>query len=160
MVPGIGLVRMTRLPQGWTNSVSAFQRIIGKAHWILIPDSCRSFIDDVGLKDPRIGTTMLNVPWNSAICVGACSDLSSVHEECLVCWVDNFGIKVDDWGTWDYNCAVLVRCGWKTACAKEGTTDSGLADTTITTAGTCFCRDGCVLSDFHFWFCIDYCTDI
>lgn len=26
----VGLMRMTRLPQGWTNSVSTFQRIISK----------------------------------------------------------------------------------------------------------------------------------
>jgi len=28
----VGLMRMTRLPQGWTNSVSTFQRIISKVH--------------------------------------------------------------------------------------------------------------------------------
>jgi RNase H-like domain found in reverse transcriptase len=53
MVPDVGLVRMTRLPQGWTNSVSCFQRIMGKVHWALIPDKCRPFIDDVGLKGPK-----------------------------------------------------------------------------------------------------------
>jgi hypothetical protein len=53
MVPGVGLVRMTRLLQGWTNSVSCFQRVIGKVHFRLIPDKCRPFIDDVGLKGPK-----------------------------------------------------------------------------------------------------------
>jgi len=33
----LGLVHMTRLLQGWTNSVSIFQRIISKIHWRLIP---------------------------------------------------------------------------------------------------------------------------
>jgi hypothetical protein len=28
----IGLVRMTRLPQGWTNSIACFQRVMGKIH--------------------------------------------------------------------------------------------------------------------------------
>jgi hypothetical protein len=53
MVPDVGLVRMTRLPQGWTNSVSCFQRIMGKVHWALIPDKCRPFVDDAGLKGPK-----------------------------------------------------------------------------------------------------------
>ena len=49
----VGLMRMTRLPQGWTNSVSCFQRIISKVHWPLIPHDCRPFIDDIGLKGPK-----------------------------------------------------------------------------------------------------------
>ncbi len=49
----LGLVRMTRLPQGWTNSVSIFQRIISKIHWRLIPHFLRPFIDDIGLKGPK-----------------------------------------------------------------------------------------------------------
>ena len=50
VVPDVGSVRMTRLPQGWTNSVSSFQRVIGKVHWQLIPDKCRPFVDDTALK--------------------------------------------------------------------------------------------------------------
>jgi RNase H-like domain found in reverse transcriptase/Integrase zinc binding domain/Reverse transcriptase (RNA-dependent DNA polymerase) len=49
----VGLMRMTRLPQGWTNSVSTFQRIISKVHWPLIPHKCRPFIDDCALKGPK-----------------------------------------------------------------------------------------------------------
>ena len=30
----LGLVRMTRLPQGWINSVACFQRVMGKIHWL------------------------------------------------------------------------------------------------------------------------------
>jgi hypothetical protein len=47
----LGLVRMTRLPQGWTNSVATFQRVIGKVHYRQIPDEARAFVDDVVLKN-------------------------------------------------------------------------------------------------------------
>jgi len=50
IVPDVGSVRMTRLPQGWTNSVSSFQRVIGKVHSRLIPDKYRPFVDDTALK--------------------------------------------------------------------------------------------------------------
>ena len=49
----LGLVRMTRLPQGWTNSVATFQRIIGKVHCHQIPHEVRPFLDDVGIKGPK-----------------------------------------------------------------------------------------------------------
>jgi RNase H-like domain found in reverse transcriptase/Integrase zinc binding domain/Reverse transcriptase (RNA-dependent DNA polymerase) len=48
-----GLVRMTRLPQGWTNSVACFQRVIVKVHWKQIPKYARPFLDDIGLKGPK-----------------------------------------------------------------------------------------------------------
>ena len=48
-----GLVRQTRLPQGWTNSVAVFQRAIVKVHWKQIPDNARPFLDDVGLRGPK-----------------------------------------------------------------------------------------------------------
>src|SRR6266496_3281341 len=46
----LGLVRMTRLPQGWTNSVAEFMHIIGKVHYRQIPHDVRPFLDDVGIK--------------------------------------------------------------------------------------------------------------
>ena len=49
----IDLVRMTRLPQGWTNSVASFQRVMEKIHYRQIPRETRSFIDDIDLKDPK-----------------------------------------------------------------------------------------------------------
>jgi hypothetical protein len=49
----LGLVRQTRLPQGWTNSVATFQRAMGKVHWRQIPHHGRPFIDDFGLKGPK-----------------------------------------------------------------------------------------------------------
>jgi hypothetical protein len=50
----LGLVRMTRLPQGWTNSVAEFMRIIGRVHYRQIPrEPVRSFLDDIGIKGPK-----------------------------------------------------------------------------------------------------------
>lgn len=48
-----GLVRMTRLPMGWTNSVAIFVRVIGKVLWQHIPHHARPFLDDVGIKGPK-----------------------------------------------------------------------------------------------------------
>jgi transposase InsO family protein len=48
----LGSLRQTRLPQGWTNSVAYFQRIICKVLWFLIPHYVRPFIDDIGIKGP------------------------------------------------------------------------------------------------------------
>ena len=39
----LGLVRMTRLPQGWCNSVSTFQRVAGKVHCQQIPCNVNTF---------------------------------------------------------------------------------------------------------------------
>ncbi len=49
----LGLVRMTRFPQGWCNSVSTFQRVAGKVHCRQIPNEARLFIDDAGIKGPK-----------------------------------------------------------------------------------------------------------
>jgi hypothetical protein len=49
----LGLVRGTRLPQGWCNSVATFQRIVGKVHCQQIPHEVRLFIDDAGIKGPK-----------------------------------------------------------------------------------------------------------
>ena len=49
----LGLVRTSRLPQGWTNSVSVFMRIICKVHWRQIPHQVRPFLDDCGIKGPK-----------------------------------------------------------------------------------------------------------
>src|SRR5437762_3395415 len=43
----LGLVQMTRLPQGWTNSVAEFICIIGRVHYRQIPREVRPFIDDI-----------------------------------------------------------------------------------------------------------------
>lgn len=48
----LGLMRMTRLVQGGTNSVQAFQRINSKTQHDNIPHRCRVFLDDVGIKGP------------------------------------------------------------------------------------------------------------
>ena len=49
----LGLVRLTRMPQGWTNSVAVFQRIMGKVHFRQIPHEAQPFLDDVALKGPK-----------------------------------------------------------------------------------------------------------
>jgi len=49
----IGVLRMTRLPQGWTNSVAVFMRVMYKVHWRQIPHQVRPFLDDSGIKGPR-----------------------------------------------------------------------------------------------------------
>jgi len=43
-------LRQTQLPQGWTNLVAYFQRIICKVLWFLITHYVRPFIDDIGIK--------------------------------------------------------------------------------------------------------------
>ena len=48
-----GLVKQTRLPQGWTNSVACFQRVIVKVHWKQMPNHVRPFLDDVGIRGPK-----------------------------------------------------------------------------------------------------------
>ena len=49
----IGVLRMTRLPQGWTNSVAVFMRVMYKVHCRQIPHQVRPFLDDSGIKGPR-----------------------------------------------------------------------------------------------------------
>jgi transposase InsO family protein len=49
----IGLIRQTRLPQGWTNSVAVFQRIICKVLEQHIPHHAKPFVDDVGIRGPK-----------------------------------------------------------------------------------------------------------
>jgi hypothetical protein len=49
----VSLIRITRQSQGWTNSVSTFQRIMSNVHWPLIPHYCRPFVDDCALKGPK-----------------------------------------------------------------------------------------------------------
>jgi hypothetical protein len=51
-IPGIGLVRLCRLPQGWTNSVAVFQRVVENAYADFIPEVMANFVDDIIVK-PR-----------------------------------------------------------------------------------------------------------
>jgi hypothetical protein len=48
----IGLLRQTTLPQGATNSVAQFVRIVTKILEDFIPEDCLPFLDDVGVKGP------------------------------------------------------------------------------------------------------------
>jgi transposase InsO family protein len=49
----IGLVRMTRLPQGWTNSVGIYQRLMTKVLIKFIPSVVSVFLDDGYVKGSR-----------------------------------------------------------------------------------------------------------
>ena len=49
----LGLMRMTTLPQGYTNAVQAFDQIIRKVlHYHLVHGICKPFIDDIGVRPP------------------------------------------------------------------------------------------------------------
>src|SRR3979490_1623030 len=48
----IGLLQMTTLPQGATNSVAQFVQIVTKILEDLIPKDCLPFLDDIGVKGP------------------------------------------------------------------------------------------------------------
>jgi len=48
----LGLLRQTTLPQGATNSVAQFVRIVTKILQDHIPDICLPFLDDIGVKGP------------------------------------------------------------------------------------------------------------
>ena len=48
----IGLLRMTTLPQGATNSVAQFVRIVTKILEDLILTDCLPFLDDIRIKGP------------------------------------------------------------------------------------------------------------
>ena len=48
----LGLLRMTRLPQGATNSVAQFVRVVSKVLEDQIPRRAIPFLDDVGVKGP------------------------------------------------------------------------------------------------------------
>ena len=49
----LGLMRMTRLPQGATNSVGQFIRINNQILQAQIPHNAEPFVDDVGVKGPK-----------------------------------------------------------------------------------------------------------
>jgi hypothetical protein len=48
----LGLVRMTRLPMGWTNSVACFQRVMIKVLWRWL-EYAKPFLDDVAIRGPK-----------------------------------------------------------------------------------------------------------
>lgn len=49
----LGLFRMCTLPQGATNSVAQFMRVITRILTGLIPEVCRAFIDDITVRGPE-----------------------------------------------------------------------------------------------------------
>lgn len=57
----LGLMRMTTLAQGATNSVAKFVRIVLKILAPHLRDRAKPFLDDVGVKGPK--TTYNNEKW-------------------------------------------------------------------------------------------------
>ncbi|KAF0330592.1 pol protein [Colletotrichum asianum] len=49
----LGLFRMCTLPQGATNSVAQFMRVVTRILYDLIPSVCRPFLDDIPVRGPR-----------------------------------------------------------------------------------------------------------
>ena len=49
----IGLLRSTRLVQGWANSIACFQRVMGKVHYRQMPHEACPFLDDCAIKGPK-----------------------------------------------------------------------------------------------------------
>jgi hypothetical protein len=49
----LGLVRQCTLPQGATNSVAEFVRVMTKICWDHIPYRCMPYLDDVCVKGPK-----------------------------------------------------------------------------------------------------------
>jgi hypothetical protein len=50
----LGLLRQTTLPQGTTNSIAQFVRIVTKILEDLISKDCLPFLDDIGVKGPAV----------------------------------------------------------------------------------------------------------
>lgn len=48
----LGILQMTTLPQGATNSVAHFLRVVSRILYDIIPGKCEPFFDDVGVKGP------------------------------------------------------------------------------------------------------------
>lgn len=48
----IGILRICRLPQGATNSVAQFMRVMVRILYDLMPNICQAFLNDIGVKGP------------------------------------------------------------------------------------------------------------
>ncbi|OMJ30156.1 Retrovirus-related Pol polyprotein from transposon gypsy [Smittium culicis] len=57
-----GLLRMTRLPMWWSNSVQVFQRLMYKIFMRHIPDKMGIFLDDGCIKDDRERDSNCDIP--------------------------------------------------------------------------------------------------
>ena len=57
-----GLLRQTTLPQGATNSVAQFQRIMDRLLFDLVPDVVRAYLDNISVKGLKIKYNKEMVP--------------------------------------------------------------------------------------------------
>lgn len=63
----VGLVQLTTLPMGYTNSMQEFQRSTSHIVKHLSPDRALTFVDDIGIKGPRTRYGNMPIPENPDI---------------------------------------------------------------------------------------------
>ncbi len=66
-VEGMGLLRLTHLPQGHTNSIAEFQRCTQHMIGTMFPDSVEVFINNCAAKGPKSRYTEETIPGNDQI---------------------------------------------------------------------------------------------
>src|SRR5258707_5637277 len=66
-VEGMGLLRLTQLPQGHTNSVAKFQHCTQHMIGTMYPDRAEVFINDYAAKGPNMRYTEVTVPGDDRI---------------------------------------------------------------------------------------------
>ncbi len=64
---GMGLLRLTQLPQGHTNSVAEFQRCMQHKIGPMYPERAEVFIDDCAIKGPKSRYNANTIPENAQI---------------------------------------------------------------------------------------------
>ncbi len=64
---GMGLMRLTQLPQGHTNSVAEFQQCTQHMIGPMYPERAEVFIDDCAIKGPRSRYNESTIPNNEQI---------------------------------------------------------------------------------------------
>jgi hypothetical protein len=145
----VGLMRMTRLPQGWTNSVSMFQQIISKVDWPLIPHNCRPFIDDCPQRTKKPVQQRGDLTCDLTICSQTLTHLSRIYEAILDGWFDDFWIQVSHRDAWDYNCPICLRQRRTASGSADNSTELQLANPLIDQSSPRIYRNLCLLPDLH-----------
>ncbi len=79
-VEGMGLLRLTQLPQGHTNSVAEFQRCSQHMIGSMYPEQSEVFIDDCAIKGPKSMYNGNTIPGNDQIRVFMWKYANSVQE--------------------------------------------------------------------------------
>ena len=63
----MGLLQLTRLPQGHTNSVAEFQQCTQHMIGLMYPEQAEVFIDDCAMKGPKSRYNENTIPGNKQI---------------------------------------------------------------------------------------------